>query len=203
MFDFHKSLSINTLRQTIENRALLRIKDLRAKSDRLLKFFPFCVDKSRDGNKEVSECFAEMPRMANMTTTQLTADTVLPVVSQPTAGRHNGVQTKDGGDSGAMQTPPILPTGSLFDAVGVVLDLSLEGRDLLGAYSQLNSDDRSVFLDIVASLLSQGVVGRETLEVNGEAYSCFVTTRLGDPRLMHACPYRGSEAGASFLDLQA
>jgi len=137
-----------------------------------------------------------------MTTTQVTADTLLPVVSQQTMRPKTEVPEKSATVPSALETPPVLPTGSLFDAVGVVLDLSLEGRDLLGAYAQLSAEDRSAFLDIVANLLSQGVVGTETLEVNGEPYTCFITTRLGDPRLMHARLYRGGDAGGQYLDLQ-
>ena len=138
-----------------------------------------------------------------MTTTQVTADTLLPVVSQQTMRPGTEVPEKSATAPNALEIPPVLPTGSLFDAVGVVLDLSLESRDLLGAYAQLSAEDRSAFLDIVAGLLSQGVVGTETLEVNGEPHTCFITTRLGDPRLMHARLYRGDAAGAQYLDLQA
>lgn len=85
----------------------------------------------------------------------------------------------------------ILPTGSLFDAVGVVLDLSSEARDVMGAVASLEGEERNMFLDIIASVFQQGVVGTETLEVDGQPYESFVTTRLGDPKLMHAKPYQG------------
>lgn len=93
---------------------------------------------------------------------------------------------------------PILPTAGLFDAVGVVLDLSMGNRDVLGAYDRLNKSEQRQFLDIIASVLDQGVVGTETLEVRGEAQRVFVSTRLGDAQLRHARPYPAS----SHIDLR-
>ena len=90
----------------------------------------------------------------------------------------------------AAQDPKLIPTATLFDAVGVVLDLSLENRDVVGAYSQLSSSDKSAFLNQLSELMQQGVVGTETLEVRGEAYTTDITTRLGDETLRHAPQYR-------------
>ncbi len=74
----------------------------------------------------------------------------------------------------------------------MVLDLSSDARDIMGTIAALEGEERNQFLDIIAGVLQQGVVGTETLEVNGQPYESFVTTRLGDPRLMHAKPYPGS-----------
>ena len=104
-----------------------------------------------------------------------------------TAATQQAAQTAE-----TREAARILPTGSIFDAVGVVLDLSSETRDALGAVSGLEGEERNQFLEIIASVLNRGVVGTETLEVNGQPYESFATTRLGDPRLMHAKPYYGS-----------
>lgn len=96
-----------------------------------------------------------------------------------------------------------IPTGTIFDAVGVVLDLSLEGRSLLGTYENMNNQDQGAFLDMLSSVLDSGIVGTETLEVNGQAYTTDAASRLGDPRLMHSPPYRGRTAGVPQVDWRA
>jgi hypothetical protein len=96
-----------------------------------------------------------------------------------------------------------LPTGALFDAVGVVLDLSMEGRDLLGAYASLNPSDRAAFVDMLAGLLARGIVGTETVSIDNRPYQTDVVTRLGDPRLMHAAPYRDRSTGPSRVNFTA
>jgi len=81
--------------------------------------------------------------------------------------------------------------GAVFDAIDLALDLSHNGpRDLAGAVKKLSSGECEEFLTMLAELLQQGVIGTETLEVNGEPYTCYLPTRLGDPRLMHAKPWR-------------
>ncbi len=98
---------------------------------------------------------------------------------------------------------PVLPTGSLFDALDTVLDLSSQGRDLLAAYSSLSSADQEAFTQTLSSLLSQGVVGTETLEVRGEPYTSFATTRIGDEDLRGARPYPQQTGITPRLDVQA
>lgn len=81
---------------------------------------------------------------------------------------------------------------SVFDAIDYTLDLSNpRGRNLLGAVGELSPADRQTFLTSLADLLQQGVIGTETLDVHGEPYTCFLPTRLSDPRLAHARPWRG------------
>ena len=103
----------------------------------------------------------------------------------------------------AFEHEPILPTASIFDAIDLVLDLSSEGRGLLEAYSSLGADDQQTFLGMLAELLKQGVIGQETLELGGQPYTTFATTRLGDPKLMHAPAYHGSGDIPARLDLLA
>ena len=96
-----------------------------------------------------------------------------------------------------------IPTGSVFDAMEVALDLSGESRDLYGTYTRLGKEGGGAFLDMLANVLQRGIVGTETLEVDGQARTTFITTRLGDPRLMHARAYRDSVAFEPRIDLTA
>jgi len=80
--------------------------------------------------------------------------------------------------------------GGAFGAVDAVFDLSGRRGDLFGRYAALGKEDREAFLQITASLLKQGIVGTETLRVDGRPYQTDVTTRLGDERLRRAPAYR-------------
>jgi len=109
------------------------------------------------------------------------------------AGGADAIQAAEGSASGTR----LIPTASLFDAVGVVLDLSLEGRDLIGTYASMKPEDRGAFVDMLTTVMDSGVVGNETLEIAGKPYSTDAVTRLGDNGLLHANPYRGRTAQAA------
>lgn len=79
---------------------------------------------------------------------------------------------------------------SVSDAIEDTFDLSRSGRDLLQTLQTLAPADRESYLNNLARLLKAGIVGTETLEVEGQAYHSFATTRLADHRLAHARPYR-------------
>lgn len=81
-------------------------------------------------------------------------------------------------------------TTTVSQAIEDTFDLSRTGRDLLQTVQSLDPADRESYLKNLARLLKAGIVGTETLEVNGRAYHTFVTTRLADPRLAHARTYR-------------
>ncbi len=93
-------------------------------------------------------------------------------------------------------------SGSVFDAVDLALDLSHKSpRDLMGAMNKLTPGECQEFLSMLAELLQQGIIGTETLEVNGEPYTCYLPTRMGDTRLMHARTWQAGERHS--LDLLA
>ncbi len=102
----------------------------------------------------------------------------------------------------SVDSGPLIPTASLFDAVGVVLNLSDSGRDLMGTLARVSVSERPAFIEMVADLLQHGVVGTETLEVNGEPYTAFATTRLGDAQLRHAKPYHAELPPQPRLDIR-
>jgi len=56
---------------------------------------------------------------------------------------------------------------------------------------------------MLANMLQRGIVGTETLEVDGQPRTTFITTRLGDPRLMHARTRRGSVTFQPRINLMA
>jgi len=74
----------------------------------------------------------------------------------------------------------------VFRAIDATLDLSRGDGGILETVSALDAQSRTVYLEQLASLLSQGVVGTEVVEVNGELRERFLTTRLGDERLRRA-----------------
>ena len=77
-------------------------------------------------------------------------------------------------------------------AVDEVFDLSSGNRDIFDAITVLSPDERDEFLDTVASLLHQGVVGVEMLEVRGQPYQSFVETRIAAPELKGTRAYPGA-----------
>lgn len=82
------------------------------------------------------------------------------------------------------------PNISVFDAVTDTLDLSAGGRDLLNTMATLSPAGQAEYLEILANLFKAGVVGTETLRVNGRPYQTFATTRFADPDLARAPQYR-------------
>ncbi|MBI2424988.1 MAG: hypothetical protein HYV27_19330 [Candidatus Hydrogenedentes bacterium] len=96
-------------------------------------------------------------------------------------------------------------TVAVFAQVDDVLDLSKSGREILGNFEQLSPEKQAEFLQTIASLLRQGVVGYEKLEVRGEERTVHLETRIADPELRDAHSYRGSgiEPTGRHLDLPA
>jgi hypothetical protein len=86
-------------------------------------------------------------------------------------------------------------------AIDDVLDLSQGGRDIGGLFQKLGAPEQDEFLKMLVRLLQHGIVGTETLEVNGQPHETFVTTRIADPELRHARPYRNTQRPTSTLDL--
>ncbi len=83
--------------------------------------------------------------------------------------------------------------GRAFGAISEALDLSSGGRDPVENATALSGEERAIFLKMLARLLQRGVVGTEILHVNGRPRETFVSTRMADPELAHARPYRPGE----------
>ena len=64
-------------------------------------------------------------------------------------------------------------------------------RGVLGDFKALSPDDQREFLQATASLLKQGIVGQNTLRVDGQPRVTDATIRLADDRLRHAPAYTG------------
>ena len=81
----------------------------------------------------------------------------------------------------------------------MALDLSNPRRDLLGAVRNLDSpEELASFAKMLSTLLSQGIVGVETRELNDEPYQSFVTVGLGDERLRGTDRYEDDEIRPRF-----
>lgn len=98
---------------------------------------------------------------------------------------------------------PAPTAASVFEAVQDSLTLDSGARDLWGSVQALDEDGVKEFLSALATLLKEGVVGTETLEVNGEPYQSFVSTRLGSEDLRHARNYRQDPPVRPRLNYQA
>jgi len=87
-------------------------------------------------------------------------------------------------------TPSAVPAAGLrvSDAVRSALDLSSGGRTLLEDAASLTPEERGEFLRLLAGLLSRGVVGTETVIVEGAARETFVSTRPASWDLAHGTP---------------
>lgn len=105
--------------------------------------------------------------------------------------------------SAARKGDDRLAAADAAEAVDAALDLSASGgRGSAGRYADLDPGARTSFLDMLSTLLSRGVVGTETVEVNGEAYVSYLPTRLGDTELERARPWQ-QEAAPGVLDVHA
>ena len=66
------------------------------------------------------------------------------------------------------------------------LDLSSQSRKLPETFQALSAEDKNSYLQNLARLLKAGIVGTETLEVRGNTYQSFASTRFVDPEVTHA-----------------
>ncbi len=87
----------------------------------------------------------------------------------------------------ARMTRQVSDAGLLDNA----LNLSRSTGDTAALYegirSAANSESGQDFLTMLATMIKQGVVGRETLEVRGERYTSFVENRIAAPdEIAHA-----------------
>lgn len=110
--------------------------------------------------------------------------------------------------SGVAVLPPIGPAmnlsdTALFDVVDLALDLSEEGRDLMGAVSGLTSEQIGRAGQLLSDLVKQGVVGYEDLDVNGARRRVDVTVRMADPALRNARPWRSAAPAAPRFEAYA
>ncbi len=102
--------------------------------------------------------------------------------------------------------PPARPAAapSAFAAIDDVLDLSSGSRNIVGNYHALPEEEKEHFLEMLATLLKQGVIGKETKEVDGRPYESFVSIGFADPVVRDAPPYRGGDTiQPRLLDLNA
>lgn len=105
-------------------------------------------------------------------------NTILPDTSLYYTSQHTGYVNS-----------PLRPA-TAQDAIEDTLDLSSNARNVLAAVSGLAPAERNQYLENLARLLKAGIVGVETLEIDGRPYQSFASTRAADPRVAHARPYR-------------
>ena len=75
-------------------------------------------------------------------------------------------------------------------AIDRVLDLSTPGRDVFGAIGRLNAEEREAFFAMLATLLRMGIVGIETVDVDGRPHQTFASTRMAARHLRGRPEYR-------------
>lgn len=94
-------------------------------------------------------------------------------------------------------------SGDFMGAVEDVFDLSATGRDFYDRYTRMGPEDQQQFLDTVALLLKQGIVGTEIRRVDGRRYESFISVGIGDPMLKDAPYYHESVSPRPRYDLLA
>ena len=92
------------------------------------------------------------------------------------------------------------PSPAAMRAVDRALNLSGSSRGPLVDRFSLRGADLEDFLSLLSDLLANGIVGTETLEVNGEPYTSFITTRIGAPHLRDARLYPDRSFPAHLFD---
>jgi len=83
---------------------------------------------------------------------------------------------------------------AVYQAVDYALDLTQENRDIFGLMAGLTREQSATFLDTLSTLLQNGVVGTELLEMGGKPYQTFADSNFADPALdtaTRAYPYPG------------
>lgn len=110
-------------------------------------------------------------------------------------------------NTGTLSPPPPRPAlppaqPSAIAAVEDVLDLSSGSRNIIGNYRALSPEEQVNFLETLATLLKQGVIGTETKEVNGRPYQSFVSIGFADPVVRDAPTYRDNDTIRPRLDVK-
>ena len=83
------------------------------------------------------------------------------------------------------------PSPRAVAALDATLGLDPNGGAPLRAIGRLRPEEQADFAQMLAKLLQQGVVGAETREVDGRAYTTFVDAGIAAPPwLRDAPPYR-------------
>jgi hypothetical protein len=79
-------------------------------------------------------------------------------------------------------------TSKVFNKIDNFLNLGKPDRlDI----SDLNPEEKKEFMKILSSLMKEGVVGYEVLEVNGKPEKHYIVNEIGDKRLYKAKLYKG------------
>lgn len=79
----------------------------------------------------------------------------------------------------------------VFQAVDEALNLTKENRNVFDVYDSIGSGNIKTFLDTLADLLKNGVVGTELLDLGGRPTESFASSNFADSRLHDAVPWRG------------
>ena len=58
-------------------------------------------------------------------------------------------------------------SGQAIQAIDDILDLTHGARDPIGSFQNLSHEEQEQFLKMLARLLQHGIIGTETLEVDG------------------------------------
>lgn len=90
------------------------------------------------------------------------------------------------GSEARLRTDPLAVTR----ATGDMLDLTAPRHAAWDAAQALTPEDRQSYLSTLATLLQAGIVGIETLNVNGRPYTRFAELAIGDEQHRGAPQYR-------------
>ena len=93
-------------------------------------------------------------------------------------------------------------SAAAIGAVDAFFDLSAGRRGLFGTIDGLHGEELDSFLKMTANLLQAGIVGIETLDIDGRPYQSFISTRAAAPELRGIPPYIDRRPTDSRLDIR-
>lgn len=98
----------------------------------------------------------------------------------------------------SINSSTIAPGMKGFRAAERIFDLSAGRGRLFDTVDGLDPEELDSFLQMVVRLLQEGIVGIETLDLNGQPYQSFITTRIAAPHLNGARPFRDGRGTRGF-----
>jgi len=87
------------------------------------------------------------------------------------------------------QAPASGPADEIKAARAADRFFNLGSGSRFSSWDGLSSQERPLFVKMVAELARQGLIGFEVVEIDGRPHKSFITTQIGDPLTSHAPLY--------------
>lgn len=93
-----------------------------------------------------------------------------------------------------LDSQEISDTAKIFNKIDNFLNLGKEGKFNLSDIKDMPANDKKVFLKTLSSLIKNGIIGYEELEVNGKKEKHFIVNQIGNQRLKGAKLYKDRDS---------